>query len=659
MVNRRKFVQQTTGLIAGAVAAPAWLSAAITPPGLANDRITASWDISTGGLRLADLRDHATGRTLRVAAPVVSLVIGGAVVDSTKRDVKAVRASALPVDHTAANFAQRLPGRQLQARLDDPERRFRIEWRAMLRDGSHYLRQEVAITALAVNLSIDEVRMIDCAADGIGVSGSVKGSPVVTPDDWFMGFEHPLSSSTAADGRARCALRRPLPLRAGQTAVYSSVIGVAPGGQMRRSFLAYIERERAHPYRPFLHYNSWFDLGYFTPYDEAGCLDVIKAFGEELHARRRVALDSFLFDDGWDNHRDWGFNGGFPDGFAPLKAATAAIGAAPGVWLSPWGGYGNPRKERLANAAAQGYEVNHEGLALSGPHYYEQFHRVCLKMVRDYGINQFKLDGTGSTAEVVPGSAFGSDFEAAIQLIADLRVAKPDLFINLTTGTYPSPFWLRHADSTWRGGSDTDFAGVGTDRQKWMTYRDGDTYKRVVRRGPLYPLNSLMLHGLVFAKHARRLDTDPGNDFTADARAYFGSGTQLQELYISHDLMSNDNWDALAQAARWARSSQATLVDTHWVGGDPLQLEAYGHAAWSPRQAILTLRNPSDKPQTLDLDPAEAFDLPPTAHPAFSVRSPWRDDAKPPLTLTAGERHSFELQPFEVLTLESGQVNGR
>ena len=111
----------------------------------------------------------------------------------------------------------------------------------------------------------------------------------------------------------------------------------------------------------------------------------------------------------------------------------------------------DPRKERLANAAAQGYEVNREGLALSGPHYYEQFHRVCLKMVREYGINQFKLDGTGSTAEVVPGSAFGSDFEAAIQLIADLRVAKPDLFINLTTGTYPSPFWLRHADSTWLG----------------------------------------------------------------------------------------------------------------------------------------------------------------------------------------------------------------
>ncbi|HXR98234.1 MAG TPA: enterotoxin [Terriglobales bacterium] len=659
MVNRRQFVQQTGGLIAGAMAAPAWLSGTIKPPRLSNGLIAADWDTSAGGLRLAAVRDLATGRTLRGAGPVVSLVIGGAVIASTQLRLSDVRSSPLPVDHASSNFAERLPGRRLTARLEDPERRFRIEWRALLRDGSHYLRQEVAITALTRDLALDEVRMIDCAAEGIAVRGSVKGSPVVTPDEWFMGFEHPLSTSTVADGRAVCVLPRPLPLRAGLTAAYSSVIGAAPTGQMRRSFLAYIERERAHPYRPFLHYNSWFDLGYFTPYDETGCLDVIKAFGQELHARRGVVLDSFLFDDGWDNHRDWGFNAGFPHGFTPLKAATAAIGAAPGVWLSPWGGYGNPRKERLANAGAEGYEVNREGLALSGPRYYKQFHRVCLKMVRDYGINQFKLDGTGSTAEVVPGSAFGSDFEAAIQLIADLRVAKPDLFINLTTGTYPSPFWLRHADSTWRGGSDTDFAGVGTDRQMWMTYRDGDTYKRVVQRGPLYPLNSLMLHGLVFAKHARRLDTDPGNDFTSDARAYFGSGTQLQEMYISHDLMSNDNWDALAQAARWARRSQATLVDSHWVGGDPLQLQAYGHAAWSPRQAILTLRNPSDKPQTLELDPAEAFELPADAHPAFTVRSPWKDDAEPLLTLTAGERHSFELQPFEVLTLESAQVNGR
>ena len=95
---------------------------------------------------------------------------------------------------------------------------------------------------------------------------------------------------------------------------------------------------------------------------------------------------------------------------------------------------------------------------------------------------------------------FDSDFAAAIYLIGELRALKPDLYINLTTGTYPSPFWLRYADSIWRGGEDHDFLGVGPKREQWITYRDADTYEHVVLRGPLYPLNSLMLHGIIYAK---------------------------------------------------------------------------------------------------------------------------------------------------------------
>ena len=78
-------------------------------------------------------------------------------------------------------------------------------------------------------------------------------------------------------GRATAWIDRDLPLRAGQSVTYSSVIGVARDGQMRRDFLAYIERERAHPYRTFLHYNSWFDLGFGNDFDAAGALDRINA----------------------------------------------------------------------------------------------------------------------------------------------------------------------------------------------------------------------------------------------------------------------------------------------------------------------------------------------------------------------------------------------
>ncbi|WP_353065581.1 hypothetical protein RBB77_05990 [Tunturibacter psychrotolerans] len=39
------------------------------------------------------------------------------------------------------------------------------------------------------------------------------------------------------------------------------------------------------------------------------------------------------------------------------------------------------------------------------------------------------------------------------------------------------------------------------------------------------PLNSLMLHGIVYAKQAKYLTTDPGNDFADEVHSYFGTGT--------------------------------------------------------------------------------------------------------------------------------------
>jgi hypothetical protein len=46
-----------------------------------------------------------------------------------------------------------------------------------------------------------------------------------------------------------------------------------------------------------------------------------------------------------------------------------------------------------------------------------------------------------------------------------------------------------HADSIWRGGEDDDFVGAGTYRERWVTYRDADTYQRIVQNGSLFPLN--------------------------------------------------------------------------------------------------------------------------------------------------------------------------
>lgn len=631
---------------------------------LSNSVLRVSWELGNTGANAPAidngfLENRMAGARISIGFPFEATTLDGTKLwpfgMKLKEKPKVEEIKALP---GAAQLSARCHGHQVTATILDDAHHMQVVWKAILLDESNYVRQEVSFSSLSGDLPLKTIQLLRTDMPGAKVQGIVQGSPIAS-ETFFGGLEHPMSDSKVDKDSATCSIERKLPLKPGVTVTYSSVIGVSPKGQLRRAFLNYLERERARPYAPFLHYNSWYDIGYFTPYNEADCLDSIQAFGKELSDARGVKLDSFLFDDGWDDKQTvWEFHKGFPNGFLPLKEAAAKYGAAPGIWLSPWGGYGPPRDQRLATGKAQGMEIDSEGYALSGPKYYERFNQVVLDLVNKYGINQFKLDGTGSPDKQVPGSAFASDFEAAIQLIKDLRVAKPSLFINLTTGTWPSPFWLRYADSIWRGGDDHSFAGVGTKRQQWITYRDSDTYAGIVQQGQLYPVTSLMLHGLIYAQHAHDLTNDPGNDFASEVHDYFGNGTQLQEMYISHKLLTPGNWDDLAEGAKWSRANADVLVDSHWIGGDPAKSQVYGWASWSPRKGILVLRNPSDKPQKISVDLMKMFQLPERHPGSFKMHSPWSVNAKDPVAKFDSEKpQDVTLKPFEVVVWDA--VPGR
>lgn len=672
---------------------------------LSNNALSVTWGIFGGRLVPATLKDKLAGKDLEPAKEAFVLTFhDGTQLKASRMKASAFKVMALAGQADAVGEAGRIPGQQISALLTSTDGSLRVEWKATLRDGSNYIRQEIVIKPLKGDADLAKVTLVDHWLKGADVVGQVNGSPVVA-GTVFTGFEHPMSVTQvesggapkiipmpgadeaslasdqyrpvgeikAADQRwgkahATCWLDLALPIQKGKSFQVSSVLGVVPQGQLRRGFLYYVERERAHAYRTFLHYNSWYDIGYFTPYDEKDCLKVVKAFGEELGQKRGVTMDSFLFDDGWDDTSkggQWVFHKGFPHGFTAVKEAAATVGAGPGVWLSPWGGYGPPRVARRKSGQAAGYEVVPDPweadpeygqlFALSGPKYYESFHKACMEMVTKYGINHFKLDGTGSINSVMPGSRFGSDFEAAISLIQDLRQAKPDLFINLTTGTWPSPFWLQVCDSIWRGGEDHSFEGTGSERERWITYRDADTFERVVTAGPLYPLNSLMLHGILYAKGARGLNTDAGKAFTHEVRSYFGSGTQLQEMYISHELLKPEDWDALAEGAKWSRTNAATLVDSHWVGGNPRKLEVYGWASWSAEKGILTLRNPAGEAQAFSLDLAKVLELPTGAADSYRVKPAFKQRELKELEGVQNPYKALKitLKPFEVLVFEA------
>ena len=626
---------------------------------LENDVIACAWSIREGQLSLRRVVDKLSGTTLDLKdAECFHLVLNNERIQKSSdlMIVGAPQMTNLEPDDTLCRLAERFGGKQITATLHSVDENLSVRWRGILRDGSNYIRQEVFFSARDRPIEIKEIVMLNLAVPQAKVAGVVDGSPVVA-GNMFFAHEYPLVKSRVLEGsppRLQCRLPYGTLLKPGEPLKQSSVIGVTPEGQLRRGFLYYLERERVHPYRPFLHYNSWYDIGYGAQKIQPGdFLKVAELFGKELIERRRVKMDSFVLDDGWDDPASlWKFHEGYPNGFAPLRRTVERYDSVLGAWLSPFGGYGKAKQARLKYGAEQGFEINKSGFSLAGPNYYNRFRDVCAKMLREYGLNYFKFDGIGTGGRPAGTTAeFASDMKALLRLISELRGVRPDVFINTTTGTWASPYWLWYSDSIWRSGRDWGTHGWGSKRQQQITYRDKETYHNVVKRAPLYPLNSLMTQGVMYANHGL---PDESDDLISDIHDFFASGTNCQELYITPSLMRPEHWDALAEAAKWSRANADVLVDTHWIGGDPAKGQIYGWASWTKRKGILSLRNPSDKPGRIAIDIGKAFELPQGAARKYSLNSPWKKDAgKATVKLSAGEAHTFDLKPFEVLVFDT------
>lgn len=547
-------------------------------------------------------------------------------------------------DPRAETYAERLTGKKYAADLDNQKTGLKLHWEAILRDGSNYIRQIFLFTAKD-DKTITGITLLKLPADITARrEGMVDGSPIVC-GNMFFAVEHPLSKVEQNETGLISCLPRLMP-------VISTVWGTTPDNQLRRGFLYYTERERSHPYQQVLHYNSWYDISWTDrKLNDSLCLDRIKVFGDSLIKKRNIQLKAYLFDDGWDDNKTlWQFNSGFPDGFTRLKEEAESYKSSIGVWLSPFGGYGNTKKERLEYGRKQNppFETNANGFALAGPVYYKRFKEATGSFIKKYDVTMFKFDGVGAGSGA--GITYQKDVEAFLKLINELKELKPDLYFSLTTGTWASVYWLFYGDNIWRGGEDTYMMGEGSKRQQWITYRDAEVYKNIVKRGPLYPLNALMTCGICIADNGYPGGYDMNDkDISDEIWSFFGTGTNLQELYVNPHKMNTSNWDCLADAVNWAKENESVLADVHWTGGDPAKGEVYGYAAWSAQKATLTLRNPSKEEKSIGINVAIVFELPDYVKNEFvfndarSVGS--KNDRK---TLAQGRSFRITLQPFEV-----------
>lgn len=442
---------------------------------------------------------------------------------------------------------------------------------------------------------------------------------------------------------------RPTTLAAGSTWNVSAVVGLVAPGQQRRSFLAYSERERAVPWRPMSIYVSWYELNidrnnaygnggnygvtgdYTGNYTSAQASDVLNHWKTDFFDKYHKAPVAFVLDDGWDEYGTWKFNNNFPNGFHPQDSLAKTMGAGIGTWLGPVGGYGRSGDFRRSYWSSRG------GMQLSNKAYRDYFVSCCQSMINDYDFRFFKLDGISSQFSSVGPDLSNTGLENAeyiIQIERDLRKSRPDIFYNTSVGTWASPFWYSITDATWRQENDYGTAGVGTDREKWITYRDRLVYQNYVTRSPICPINTLMTHGLILSSHGAVSKDMNYDGIVREMHCAFGCGSSMVELYVDYPLMNSINngalWKDLADCMDWQDRNKDVLPDIHWVGGNPWdgsKADIYGWASWNGKKTTLTLRNGNTVQQTLTTTLRKVFEIPDYIHTTITLSKSFANQA--------------------------------
>lgn len=600
---------------------------------LANKVLKASF-INTGGKLYFN---GCSELGLQPDTELFKVLLGdGKTITASEMKLEDVKMVTLAENPSAATASLRYAGKALEARFTYEE--LSIVWRAVLRNGSHYLRTEMDIQAakdlpmkgiVAMNYLVAK----NSAYTAPEVVGNTRGA-ILASNHIFAGLETPMGLNSSKDeGNAthiEGLWRRNTTLKAGKTWNISSVVGLVAPKQLRRSFLAYSERERAVAWRPYPVYISWYELNIDRNNAQAPsykgnmtveqCADVVSHWKTHFYDKYQMAPKAFVWDDGWDQYGTWTFNPNFPNGFDEPANEAKKMGTGIGAWLGPVGGYGQSGEYRRAYWRSKG------GMQLSNEDYYNFFIRCCTNMIDRYDFRFFKFDGISAQASAIgpdEGTRGEENAEAIISIERAVRQKRPDIFLNTTVGTWASPFWFHFTDAVWRQEGDYGEAGdQGTDRERWITYRDRLVYQNFIQRSPVCPINTLMTHGFILSRWSAVSKNMDYDGIVREMRCAFACGSGMVELYNDYKLMDEikDNqgnagalWKDLAECIKWQQEQADVLPDAHWVGGNPWdgkKANVYGWAAWNGKKRVLTLRNPSTSAQTFTTTLREALDIP-------------------------------------------------
>ncbi len=490
-----------------------------------------------------------------------------------------------------------------------------------------------------------------------GPDGPGLGQPTLG-EGWWAALCHP--------GAEGFGLAVDADLGRGPLTLPPFVVGRAEPGRELASLWDEVDRVRPRPPSLVVLANNWYQLGYAGLMDHGTVTAELSGFAA-VAARHGLPLDFYCLDDPWDGEWApasglWGrlAPGRFPGGLEGLLGHAPAGGGVGGLglWVSPWGGYFDRHDQRVTWGRDNGLETEEgppwDRLCPAGDAYASHLAESLAAHTRA-GVRYWKLDGVQFDCRrpdhghpVGPGGRT-HQMDRFAALLDGIRAVDPGVVLAFTTGSNPSPWWLRHADFIWRGGLDDDAPESydGGRHERFATYIDGclDALRHTT-----VPVSAVVTFSVV--ENGARAYRDEGEGPKVWERHCWlmvGRGTHHHDLYVAPDSLSDGEWAALGRALAWGRANQAVLARSRMIGGHPQAGEPYGFLSSAGGRVVLCLRNPRAAAQAMALVLDEgAVDLEPV----------WGRASAVPARLAAGARADLELEPFEVVVV-SGRSPGR
>jgi len=518
----------------------------------------------------------------------------------------------------------------------------------------------------------------DVSPTGRGNAGAPGLGQPLFGDGYFCGVEHPGAANLAGNEASSCVLPVAADLGPDPFVTAPAVVGGAPAGRERDGFWDYLDRIRARPPRVVALANNWYQLGWPDRMDERSVTAELQEFAA-LAGEHGLDLDAYCLDDAWEGR--WAPPTGiwgrldpsrFPDGLPALQRAAGPTGGI-GLWVGPFGGYGARGGARVRWGGTQGFEIdpgtdvegssNGWGVRLCpGGVRYGAHLAAALGGWTDAGVRYWKLDGVQFDCQG-PGHGHatgpGGHTDQMDRFATVLDQIGPDAAVAFTSGSNPSPWWLRHADFLWRGGvDDTAVELAGPRLARFATYIDDclDEY-----RDTAVPVSALVTFSVVENDAVSYRDGGRSSD---DWRRHcwwmVGRGTLHHDLYCAPGSLSGPEWAAVADALRWARRNQHVLARSRMVGGSPLAGEIYGFAARRGPEAVVALRNPAPSPQAIGFTLGELAGVDPGGGPMVAT-TVWSDAGGLPPSLEVDQRVDLRLPAFGIVLLSAaptGSVDG-